>query len=65
MKENGIIHFLRFIISAILGFRLIHEFELEGIIPFLAFFGIYIAVSILLEIIRKLLFSKQSKNKNL
>lgn len=48
------INVLRIVISAIVGYWLSVELGLEGFIRFLFFFGIFIAVSILLEIIRKL-----------
>ncbi|MCF6241315.1 MAG: hypothetical protein L3J74_08230 [Bacteroidales bacterium] len=64
MKEQGIIQFLRFLISAIIGFWLVHRLNMEGFIVVVFFFGIYIAVSIFIEIIRKYIFSKQSKNKD-
>jgi hypothetical protein len=64
MKEDSIIQFLRFIISAVLGFWLVHRLEMEGFIVIIFFFGIYIAVSIFIEIIRKFFFSKSTKNKN-
>ncbi len=61
MKEQGVIQFLRFIISAVLGFWLVHRMEMEGFIVIIFFFGIYIAVSIFIEIIRKFFFSKSTK----
>jgi len=63
MKENSIIQFLRFIISATLGFWLVHRLELDGFIVLIFFFGIYIAVSIFLEIIRKIFFKNKQNNK--
>ena len=61
------IKFLRYFISAIIGFWLVHYLELEGFIVIFFFFGIYIAISILLEIIRKIFTPKNSNkeaNKN-
>lgn len=63
MKKQRIIDFLRFIISAILGFWLVNRLKMEGFIVIVFFFGIYIAVSIFIEIIRRLFFQNQQKNK--
>ncbi len=60
MKEQGIIQLLRFLISAIIGFWLVHRLNMEGFIVVVFFFGIYIAVSIFIELIRRNFF----KNNN-
>ncbi len=62
MKEQGIIQLLRFFISAIIGFYIVHRLDMEGIIVVVFFFGIYIAVSIFIEIIRKYFFQKNKNN---
>ncbi|OQX99781.1 MAG: hypothetical protein B6I20_09655 [Bacteroidetes bacterium 4572_117] len=49
------INILRVVISAIIGYWLSVELALEGFIRFVFFFGIFIVVSIIIEIIRKLL----------
>ncbi|RLD75681.1 MAG: hypothetical protein DRJ10_14835 [Bacteroidetes bacterium] len=49
------INILRIVISAIIGYWISKILDLEGFIQFLFFFGIFIAVSILLEIIRKII----------
>ncbi len=64
MKESSIIQALRFVISAIAGYFGMHYFEIDGFVLIFYFFGIYIAVSIIIEIIRKFFASKQSKSKN-
>lgn len=62
MKEQGIIQVLRFFISAVIGFYLVHRLDMDGFIVVVFFFGIYIAVSIFIEIIRKYFFQKNKNN---
>lgn len=55
MKEFNI-QLLRIVIAAPLGFWIIDALDLwEGIFPALFFFGVYVVVSLLIEIFRKLL----------
>lgn len=58
------INILRVIISAILGYWIYKELALDGFVLFIFFFGIFIAVSILLEIIRKVFENIKNKAKN-
>lgn len=57
------INILRIIISAIIGYWLSVELALDGFIRFLFFFGIFIAVSILLEIMRKMIVRINFQNR--
>jgi hypothetical protein len=57
------INVLRVVISAIIGYWIYKELALEGFVLFLFFFGIFIAVSILLEIIRKVIENIKNKGK--
>ncbi len=57
------INILRILISAVIGYWLSVELELDGFIRFLFFFGIFIAVSILIEIIRKIIVRIKLKNR--
>jgi len=57
------INVLRVVISAIIGYWLYIELALEGFIVFVFFFGIFIAVSILLEIIRKMIERNKFQNR--
>ena len=57
------INVLRVVISAIIGYWVYKELALEGFVLFLFFFGIFIAVSILLEIIRKVIENIRNKQK--
>ncbi len=49
------INVLRVVISAVLSYWISIKLDLEGFIRFLFFFGIFIAVSILIEIVRKII----------
>ncbi|MBN2758501.1 MAG: hypothetical protein JXR51_15110 [Bacteroidales bacterium] len=55
---------LRIIISAILGYWLVNELNIEGFTQFIFFFGIFIAVSIIIEIIRKIVLKFKNKTAN-
>lgn len=57
------INVLRVVISAIIGYWVYKELALEGFVLFIFFFGIFIAVSILLEIIRKVIENIKNKIK--
>ncbi len=57
------INVLRIVISAIIGYWLYIELDLEGFMVFVFFFGIFIVVSILLEIIRKMVERKKFQNR--
>ncbi|RLD67476.1 MAG: hypothetical protein DRI95_04735 [Bacteroidetes bacterium] len=57
------INILRILISAVIGYWLSVELALDGFIRFLFFFGIFIAVSILIEIIRKIIVRIKLKNR--
>jgi len=50
------INILRVVISAIVGYWIVKKFDIEGFIQFVFFFGIFIAVSSIIEIIRKLIY---------
>ena len=56
------INILRVVISAILGYWIVKEFNIEGFIQFIFFFGIFIAVSSIIEIIRKLVLKNKNTN---
>ena len=57
------VNVLRVVISAIIGYWVYKELALEGFVLFIFFFGIFIAVSILLEIIRKVIENIKNKIK--
>lgn len=57
------INVLRVVISAIIGYWIYIELALEGFIVFVFFFGIFIAVSILFEIIKKMIERKNFQNR--
>ena len=52
---------LRVLISAVIGYFVYKTLELDGFVLFIFFFGIFIAVSILLEIIRKVIENIRNK----
>ena len=57
------INVLRILISAVIGYWLSVVLALDGFIRFLFFFGIFIAVSIMIEIVRIIIARIKLKNR--
>jgi len=59
------INVLRIVISAIIGYWISEELALEGFTRFIFFFGIFIVISILIEIIRKIVKRTSFQNRKI
>jgi len=55
------INILRVVISSIIGYWIVRKFDIEGFVQFVFFFGIFIAVSSIIEIVRKLILKLKNK----
>jgi len=51
---NFLVHIIRILLSAIIGYYFSEELELEGMIRIVFFFGVYIVVSITIELIKRI-----------
>ncbi len=58
------INILRVVISAIIGYWIVKKYNIEGFVQFVFFFGIFIAVSSIIEIVKKLILKLKNKSGN-